>query len=348
MYNQQLDALTNSEGTILFGSGVFIPAKDLTCQTIPIYNPVTKRVRYAVCGRRACPNCSWLWASKWRYLLRTNADVHGNIPQRALTLTFACKPTLKQFRLAMQYFWQCLKRYSPKDPKTRKPKQVLNPATGRKRLYRPYDRPAYFGVVEFNRKQTIPHIHLLLTDSDYIPRFVLQKCWQKAQTMAGLVKIAWNVDVRAIRDKEHLGRYITKYVTKTGHSDKGETPPTSWGGRGIRYSKDFFGTRLQGLPKSQRSVSASAMWIAHVTQIRAAQLGFFRPLFDLNNGISNADLTLELNQSFWDDLTISRLGDGRLLFCNEAALRYLGCTIDVIDEFGNMRNVQCLDVGWLT
>jgi len=181
------------------------------------YNPTTQQLHIMNCKRRACDRCGKFWAWKWRQALAEkvvyNEAMSLPVPTRALTLTFAMDPGCKVVKDCLRYFWQLMRRC--------------------------YPGVKYFGIVEYNQKHTIPHLHFLLAGEgeDKVDYEFTKAAWQKAQLWAGIPadKIAFNVRLEKIRGS--IQTYYTKYITKlTGGKD--EIPRReNWQGRFVRYSR---------------------------------------------------------------------------------------------------------------
>jgi len=193
-----------------------------------VYNATLQKTHQMNCKRRTCPDCGKFWAYKWRSALAEKADFDKSFglpaPTRALTLTFACNPGHEKVKAALRYFWQLVRKE--------------------------FSDVQYFGAVEFNQRHTVPHIHFLLANEDYMAWDWLQDCWQTAQTWAGIGKIAFNVRIEKIR--KNAQAYYTKYISKlTGGKD--EIPRReNWQGRFIRYSRKFFPATIPAMAEYAR------------------------------------------------------------------------------------------------
>lgn len=228
-----------------------------------IYNPAIGKSMTLPCKKRTCPSCGKGWARNWQNRLGWNEFF--NPDDKALTLSSAYDPGYKMFWLALKEFWRNLRNYCHVRP------ELLNKETGeyRPKLYykqspagvrrwmelkkkklrpggetfkiiRPFRKIEYFGVVEYNQLHTQPHFHFVLR-SGYIPQKIIRKCWERAQAQAGFKKIAF--DVRIEKIKASVKQYFFKYITKLIEG-KDEMPrPENWGGRGVRYSDNFFAAR---------------------------------------------------------------------------------------------------------
>lgn len=183
-----------------------------------IYSPSKQYLRAMNCKRRNCEECGWYWAWKWRQALIGKSEYDTDLKKaykadKALTLTFAENLPFKNVTRAIEYFWREIRRAYPK--------------------------VAYWGVVEFNQKHTLPHLHFILAGAPFLEVDLIDYAWKKAQKWAGFTKIAWNIRIEKI--KKNIQAYFTKYITKLTDGGKDEVPRReNWGGRFVRYSQNFF------------------------------------------------------------------------------------------------------------
>lgn len=168
------------------------------------------------CKRRNCQECGWYWACKWRNALKEKArndfDFARKTADKALTLTFAQNVPFVTIQRILAQFWKLLRRA--------------------------YPNTEYWGVVEFNQSHTIPHLHFILQQRDFLELDYIDYCWKTAQKRYKLANVAWNIRIEKIR--KNTQAYFTKYITKlTGGKD--EIPRREiWSGRYVRYSAKFF------------------------------------------------------------------------------------------------------------
>lgn len=183
-----------------------------------IYKPSSQYLKAMLCKRRNCQDCGWYWAYKWRQALAAKMEYDTDLKKaykadKALTLTFAENLPYKNVTRAIEFFWRTMRRAYPKCH--------------------------YWGVVEFNQKHTLPHLHFILSGAPYLEVDYIDYAWAKAQKWAGFTQIAWNIRIEKIR--KNIQAYFTKYVTKLVDGGKDEVPRReNWGGRFVRYSRGFF------------------------------------------------------------------------------------------------------------
>lgn len=175
-----------------------------------------QQVHFLNCKRRLCEQCGWFWSWKWRKMLADKklSDERAGKPciSRAITLTTASDPGHEKAWSALKWFWQLIRKK--------------------------YKNLQYWGVTEYNQRQTQPHFHFILSDDCYIPQVFIKTCWETAQRWAGFSRIAF--DVRIEKISSNIQAYFTKYLTKATDT-KNEIPrPDKWHGRFVRYSRHFF------------------------------------------------------------------------------------------------------------
>ena len=197
------------------------------------------------CKQRRCIACGWYWAWQWRRLLQMQDELAKleqerlGLPdpkyRRALTLTTSYDPGYVKVYAAFRYFWQLLRKEWP--------------------------GLQYFCVVEFNQAKKQPHFHILLDKDEYMHWTKIQEAWQKAQFWAHFERVAFDIRIEVIR--KNIVAYFLKYVTKyTGGKD--EIPPESWGGRFVRFSREFF---MHSTTAMKRAIQLKQM----LTNIEEAQ-----------------------------------------------------------------------------
>lgn len=187
-----------------------------------IYKPgaAGRQIEVIGCRNRLCPICGAGWAWKWRQALAEKEEYdreHGYPKVKlTLTLTFAERVEHKQMWNCLRYFWQLLRRG--------------------------YPEVEYWGCVEYNQAHTVPHLHFVLARVKFVELDYIDYCWRKAQTWAGIQRIAFIFRIEEIR--KNVQAYFTKYITKL-LGGKDEIPRReNWQGRYIRYSDNFFPTRI--------------------------------------------------------------------------------------------------------
>lgn len=168
------------------------------------------------CKSRQCKVCGEFWAHKWRQALKEKQEYDKQMgiptPELALTLTFREAVDYKQCYAALRYFWQLVRKS--------------------------YPTVEYWGVVEYNQKHTLPHLHFVLGGSTFIPYEFIREKWVTAQNWAQIENTAFIARIEKIRG--NIQQYFTKYITKL-IGGKDEIPRREqWQGRYVRYSRKFF------------------------------------------------------------------------------------------------------------
>lgn len=229
------------------------------------YKPSNGEISAMRCKARLCSFCGVGWAWKWRQALKEKEDydLSQGIPRisRALTLTTRQQVNFLVLRRAVEYFFRFVRKHTPE--------------------------LQYWGVVEYNQRHTLPHLHFVLSNDRYIHQSYLVECWIKAQTWAGIEIPAHHVRIEKI--KGNTAQYFTKYISKLTDG-KDEVPRReNWQGRYVRYSKKFFPT----------SVPTMAVYASLKRQFEAGEFDarpYFhvrQPLQALPDFFSKADATEE-------------------------------------------------------
>lgn len=208
-----------------------------------MYCPSSKQRWALPCKSRQCDYCGKIWSNQWRYALKLQADhtAQFNLPPvtLALTLTYAENAGHKQVHACLRYFWQLVRKSYP----------VIQ----------------YWGVVEFNQKHTLPHLHFVLSGYSFIPYQFIVVCWETAQYWAKINAIAFICRIETICGNAQA--YFTKYITKlVGYKD--EVPRReNWKGRYVRYSAKFFPV---GLPAMRLATRLNKMFHVQQTILKMA------------------------------------------------------------------------------
>lgn len=155
------------------------------------------------CGRWTCPTCS-----RYRRRQLQTAFITGN-PETFITLT-----------------WNAGRAESPE-----RARQIMGEAwkllVARIRRAWP-TQPFEYGVVVERCESGYPHFHILAR-APFIPQVWLSDQWNK---LIG----APVVDIRKVRDKHNLARYLTKYLTKS--PERIGTGKRYWFSQGYRTTAD--------------------------------------------------------------------------------------------------------------
>lgn len=237
--------------------------KNYICSPGWSINLTRRQIHVMTCKRRACENCGWYWAWKWRKALKEKSVndryFHRSVADKALTLTFAENIPFETMQGILRQFWKFLRRG--------------------------YPGLEYWGAVEFNQKHTQPHIHFILANVPYIELDYLDYCFKVAQVRYKVEKLAFNLRIEKIR--KNVEAYFTKYITKlTGGKD--EIPRReNWGGRFIRYSQKFFPVPVPAMLASfpfNRALEKAENFDRFIFRVRQPRQGILAWLLDEIDG----------------------------------------------------------------
>ncbi len=185
------------------------------------------------CGSWRCPRCKQKWAKKWAALIGETLKYAQSNRVLLLNLTTAEMTEHTAIEDALRWFI--------------------------KRIRAIYGDLEYVKVVEYNRRQTQPHFHLILNFTDcYIPHRpadlppgesfpknmydTFEFLWQEAMCFAApenkITQVVW-CQPPSGDNSSAAASYAVGYVTGRNGKDA-EIPNETWKGRRITNSRGFF------------------------------------------------------------------------------------------------------------
>lgn len=130
---------------------------------------------------------------------------------------------------------------------------------------RAFGSTEYVKVVEYNKRHTQPHFHLIFICKDYVPErlpdwwYKLSQNQQRAYSwpedtwdfISGMWREALNFYAPDLKptiitwcqppqNNQACARYAIGHITGKNRTDKNEEPDSSWKGRKLTYSENFF------------------------------------------------------------------------------------------------------------
>jgi hypothetical protein len=208
------------------------------------YNPITGKEIDINCHSWRCPKHRHLWSKKIGSVLARTCESFPENSMLLVNLTTATYTNHQEIEYALRLFMQSMRKA--------------------------YGRIEYVKIVEYNRRQTQPHFHMIFRFDDIkIPsrplnlpaktpypenvHIPISYFWRESLIKASIkinerdpIKETWVTWCQPPKDGNghKAAKYAVGYISGgNGHKDY-ELPNDSWQGRRVTYSKHFFPTSI--------------------------------------------------------------------------------------------------------